>query len=122
MYYLLTNEAEHSGRVVEARERDIWTPENPDGWTFQQIGDAHETCVGEYRHSEVAERALGRYLECDPPRRDATATRTIQSDISRPPYRQLTPAAQEAAEARYDLEHAEEDAIDHEYSEETRAL
>ncbi len=64
-YYVITFPGSHEGYVVEMNTEDIWSNENPGGWTYNQICGSHGNIHGEYSTREKAEEVLDKWLECD---------------------------------------------------------
>lgn len=52
------NNATLTGGIEKVDRGDIWTNENPNGWTYQDIGDIHDTCQGVYSTLKEAETIL----------------------------------------------------------------
>ena len=57
-YAVYWNNAEWSGGIEEVDLDDIWTNENPSGWTYQHIGDIHDTYQDDFPTRQEAEKCL----------------------------------------------------------------
>jgi len=57
--------AAHSGFVTEEFAEDIWSSDNPGGWTYQHVCGSHGTAIGEFTTRKEAEECLREFLKCD---------------------------------------------------------
>lgn len=62
-FIVVVDDAAHDGFIEEVDLDDIWTGDNPEGWTWQDIcgpGSIH----GKHDTREGAEKSLEEYLVC----------------------------------------------------------
>lgn len=64
-YAVVCNIGEHSGYVTKVELDDIWTGENPEGWTEQQLSGPHGHVAGYYASKDEACAILDEFLVCD---------------------------------------------------------
>ena len=57
-YAVYWNVGEGKGGIEATDLENIWTTQNQEGWTYQQIGGPHDTCQGVYETLEEAEKVL----------------------------------------------------------------
>lgn len=65
VYFVVGNIAEHSGFVTSREDSDVWTNENPSGWTYQEVTGAHGRILDERPTQEEADQVLSDWLRCD---------------------------------------------------------
>lgn len=65
MYYAIINQGEHNGRIIQMDENDIWTGDNPNGWTYQGICGPHGQVLAENEDRSKVEATLNEWLKCD---------------------------------------------------------
>ncbi|MCP4394889.1 MAG: hypothetical protein GY804_11585 [Alphaproteobacteria bacterium] len=64
-FLVIINNGEHSGSVAKVDMDEIWSNDNPHGWTYQYICGPHGSVLGEHESRKVAQTELDKYLECD---------------------------------------------------------
>lgn len=64
-FLVITNTAEHSGLVAQKDQKDIWSNNNPSGWTYQEVAGTFGTVYLETEDENEAYSALEDWLECD---------------------------------------------------------
>lgn len=63
-YIVIGNIGAHDGWIEEADPANIWSGENPNGWTYQQLCGSHGTVLGEYTTHSEAQTHLSDWLRC----------------------------------------------------------
>ncbi len=64
IFIAVGNNAEHSGFVTQLDRADIWTSDNPGGWTYQDACGSHGTVLGEFDTEAEARSCLREFLVC----------------------------------------------------------
>ena len=64
IYFAVGDAAEHSGSVVAKVSSDMWTPENPGGWTMGAV-ERGGRIMYEGPDESAARAALDAFLACD---------------------------------------------------------
>jgi len=65
IFLVIAKRAEHSAHVVVENLDDIWTPNNPAGWTYQELTGAYGDVLGEFESEEDANALYDLYMQCD---------------------------------------------------------
>ena len=64
VWFAVVDIAAHDGFITPRWAPDIWTPENPSGWTYQDVTGAHGTILHEGRSAAEAQAVLDGWLDC----------------------------------------------------------
>lgn len=64
IYFAVGDVAEHSGSITARSASDMWTPDNPGGWTMGAISRSGRILY-EGPDEDEAQHALDAFLECD---------------------------------------------------------
>ncbi len=63
-FIVVVDDAAHDGFVEEVELDRIWTGNNPDGWSWQDVCGAHGTVRDRCDTREEANKSLEEYLVC----------------------------------------------------------
>lgn len=67
IHFAVGDVAAHEGYVTKRHADDAWTPEQPNGWTYQEVTGAHGRVLYEGPSEEKARAELDAWLVCDAP-------------------------------------------------------